>query len=153
MNALELKIPPPVVALVFAAAMWLIAKTFPGIPAPGEIRYAVLAMLGLLGYGSALTGFLSFKKVKTTIDPTTPGNASSLVTSGIYRITRNPMYLGLLIILIGWGVFLSNLFALAFSACFVFYMNRFQIAQEERALEEIFGEAYTAYKGRVRRWV
>ncbi len=153
MSKLELKIPPPLVMIIFAAAMWLISITFPGIPTPGEIRGAAFGMLALLGFSFALAGALAFRKAKTTVNPTKPGSASSLVTSGIYKFTRNPMYVGLLCILIGWGVFLSNLFALASAAGFVLYMNRFQIAPEERALEALFGDAFQAYKEKVRRWL
>ncbi len=153
MPKLDLKIPPPVVMIIVGAAMWLISKTFPGIPVDAEIKRAAFGVMALIGVLFAATGIRSFKKAKTTINPTTPGSASSLVTSGVYKFTRNPMYVGLLCVLIGWGVFLANLFALAFIACFVFYMNRFQIGPEERALESLFGDAFTAYKIQVRRWL
>lgn len=153
MSKLELKIPPVLLVVIFAVLMALISKTFPGIPAPREIRGAVFAALTLLGASCALAGVAYFRKAETTVNPVTPGSASSLVTSGIYKVTRNPMYVGLLFFLIGWGVFLSNLFALASAACFVPYMNRFQIAPEEKALEALFGEEFQAYKEKVRRWV
>lgn len=82
-----------------------------------------------------------------------PDAASTLVTSGIYRVTRNPMYLGILFALLGWGLFLSNLGSLLFCGVFVLYMSRFQIQPEERALEVKFGVAFIMYKSRVRRWL
>lgn len=82
-----------------------------------------------------------------------PDSASALVTGGIYKITRNPMYLGFLLILLGWTVFLSNLFAYALLPVFVIYMNRFQIVPEENALDTLFGNEYRFYKSKVRRWL
>ena len=73
--------------------------------------------------------------------------------SGVYTITRNPMYLGLAIVLLGWACFLSNALAFAFIPAFVLYMNRFQIGPEEAVLGGMFGEQYTSYRSRVRRWL
>jgi len=96
---------------------------------------------------------VSFRKAKTSVNPITPDACSSLVVSGIYKKTRNPMYVGFLFFLIGWGLFLSNLFSLVLPAGFFLYMNRFQIQAEEQALESFFGAEYMAYKNRVRRWL
>jgi len=82
-----------------------------------------------------------------------PEKASSLVTTGIYRFTRNPMYLGLLFVLFAWAVFLASVWALLGPVAFVFYIDRFQIAPEEAILAGMFGAAYTEYKARVRRWL
>ena len=76
-----------------------------------------------------------------------------LLTSGPYAFTRNPMYLGLLLVLLGWAAYLSNALACVFLPAFVLYMNRFQIGPEERALAALFGQAFLDYKNRVRRWV
>ncbi|MAF83690.1 MAG: hypothetical protein CL797_06255 [Chromatiales bacterium] len=100
-----------------------------------------------------VSGGLSFRKAATTFNPMTPNASSSLVIAGIYRSTRNPMYVGFLFILIGWGLFLSNFFSLALCAVFALCMNSWQIKPEERALESIFGAEYLAYKNNVRRWL
>jgi protein-S-isoprenylcysteine O-methyltransferase Ste14 len=96
---------------------------------------------------------LSFWKVHTTVNPMKPSSTSSLVTSGIYHFTRNPMYLGLLFILIGWALYLANVLAFLFLPAFILYMNRFQIEPEERALTALFGQEFFEYASRVRRWL
>ena len=82
-----------------------------------------------------------------------PDSTSSLVISGIYKYTRNPMYLGFVLVLLGWAAFLSNLAALALLPAFVLYINRFQIIPEEHVLTSLFPDAYPAYRARVRRWI
>ncbi len=82
-----------------------------------------------------------------------PSTSSSLVIKGIYTLTRNPMYLGLAIILLGWGVYLANPVSLLVLPCFVVYLNRFQIVPEEKVLESIFGADFKAYSAKVRRWL
>jgi protein-S-isoprenylcysteine O-methyltransferase Ste14 len=82
-----------------------------------------------------------------------PAAASSLVTGGIYRWTRNPMYLGMALALAGWGLYLGNFGALALVGLFVMYIDRYQIDPEERALTARFGDAFAAYRRRVRRWL
>ena len=89
----------------------------------------------------------------TTVNPIKPETAGSLVVSGIYRRTRNPMYLGFLLGLAGWAVFLSNALAFIFLPVFVLYLNRFQIRREERALASVFGKDFAAYQSKVRRWL
>ena len=109
-----------------------------------------IAALGFLLDGIALFHFL---RRRTTINPLQPESASALVTGGIYRLSRNPMYLGLATLLLAWAIYLGNVAALAGLPCFILYMNRFQIAPEERALEARFGAEYFAYRTRVRRWL
>ena len=94
-----------------------------------------------------------FLRRRTTINPLKPASASALVTEGIYRFTRNPMYVGLATLLAAWAIYLGNLAALAGVPLFIIYMNRFQIAPEERALEARFGAEYIAYRARARRWL
>lgn len=100
-----------------------------------------------------LAGVLSFRRMETTVNPLTPEATTTMVTSGIYRFSRNPMYLGFLFVLVGWAIHLSNLLGFAFLPLFVWYMNRFQILPEERALASKFYEVFTAYKRSVRRWI
>ena len=109
----------------------------------------LLAACAIFGIG----GILSFRKASTTINPMDPERSSSLVIGGIYALTRNPMYLALLLALIALGIFLSNLYALALAVLFVPWMNRFQIGPEERAMEKLYGAAYGRYRQSVRRWI
>ena len=150
---LELKIPPVAIFFVFAAVMWLLARAVPlaevVLPAKKPIAMGAAAVAGLF----AGAGILSFLRAKTTLDPTAPGKAASLVTTGVYAITRNPMYLSLLFLLAGWAVYLSNLAALTMLPSLAAYLNRFQIVPEETALASLFGSDFKAYCKRVRRWL
>jgi len=109
----------------------------------------------LIGMAAAIDiwALFSFRQVKTTIDPRYPHKSSSIVKSGIYRYTRNPMYLGLALILSALSVYLGAKFGFFIVAAFVLYMNEFQIKPEEDVLEKNFGEEYLAYKSKVRRWL
>lgn len=153
MYALELKVPPPVVAVVLALAMWVVCRltlTFEvGVP----LRIAVASVIALVGGVFSAAGITTFRRAKTTLNPMKPETASTLVTGGIYRVTRNPMYVGLLFVLVGWAAFLCAPWTLAGPVAFVAYMTRFQIAPEERVLMSAFGEVYVSYKARVRRWL
>lgn len=152
---LELKVPPPVVALAVAGTMWLAARHAPafGFVFPAKpLRAAIAIALAFAGIALAVAGASAFRKARTTINPMRPGSASALVESGVYRYSRNPIYVGDLLMLLGWGVWLSNALSLLLSAVFVLYMNRFQIAPEERELARLFGPAYADYRSKVRRW-
>ena len=153
MRTLELKVPPPLVALLTAAAMWGISLATPAVDVPARIRVVAAIVLALAGVVTAISGVAAFRRAKTTVNPLKPETSSALVTSGIYRLTRNPMYVGLALVLLGWVVFLSSLWALPGLVVFVLYMNRFQIVPEERVLSGMFGAAYSAYQGKVRRWL
>jgi len=152
-HVLELKIPPAVLVAVTGALMWLAAIATPAavLVIPG--RSLGTAILMLTGVVISALGFAAFRRARTTVNPMKPGSASVLVAGGIYRLTRNPMYLGFLVGLLGWGVWLANIVAFLLLPAFVFYMNRFQIAPEERALVARFGPAFVAYQTRVRRWL
>jgi protein-S-isoprenylcysteine O-methyltransferase Ste14 len=153
MRALELRIPPPVVALLVAVAMWGISLATPPAAIPALIRVVVAISIGLAGAGIAISGALAFRRAKTTVSPLKPETTSSLVTSGVYRLTRNPMYVGLALALLAWAVFLSSPLALFGPLVFILYMTRFQIVPEERALSSMFGTAYSTYQAKVRRWL
>jgi protein-S-isoprenylcysteine O-methyltransferase Ste14 len=120
---------------------------------PSALRLAAAAAIGLVGIGFSAAGVLAFRRARTTVNPTTPEKATALVSSGAYRITRNPMYVGLAWVLVAWAVFLSSGWALLGVVAFVLYIGRFQIAPEERALAQLFGSEYAAYRARVRRWL
>jgi protein-S-isoprenylcysteine O-methyltransferase Ste14 len=151
--ALEIRIPPPLVALACAIAMWLLADVGPVLPLPGSVRTGGAIAIAALGLAIMLAGVVSFRHAKTTINPLKPESSTALVTSGVYEHTRNPMYLGMLVILIGWATYLSSPLALLGPVAFYLFIGRFQIGPEERALEKLFGADFERYKTRVRRWI
>ncbi|WP_220782601.1 methyltransferase family protein [Shewanella sairae] len=114
-----------------------------------------IAIYGLLSLGmaSAIAGVISFRQARTTVNPLKPESTSALVTSGMYKFSRNPMYLGMALALCAWAVYLASLCSMFGIVGFMLYMQRFQIAPEERALETIFGQEFIDYKKRVRPWV
>lgn len=154
MALLELKIPPPLVAAVLAGAMYAASVLLPPVLAlsPGLHVYAALALAGV-GVFLDLAGIFAFRKAQTTVNPLTPQRSSTVVTNGIYGITRNPMYLGLGLILLGLAVYLASLWALLGPVLYVAFITRFQIQPEERALAARFGASYSVYCVRVRRWL
>lgn len=153
MPNLELKIPPPLVAILVGSAMWGVSLMAPGIEAPAALRTAVVVALVLIGAGFELSGILAFRRAKTTVNPLRPDTSSRLVSSGVYRLTRNPMYVGLVFMLLAWATYLSSVWALLGLPVFVLYLTRFQIKPEERALTTRFGSDYLDYQARVRRWL
>lgn len=153
MRVLELKIPPPAVALVTALLMWLVSRTIPALDFVFPARRVFAIGLAAIGVATAISGVITFRRARTTVNPLKPESASSLVNWGVYTVTRNPMYLGLLLVLAGWAIFLSNVLGFALLPAFVLYINRFQITPEERALTSLFGQDFAAYQSRVRRWL
>ena len=153
MPVLDLKVPPAVVVVVMATLMWLASSALPVLGFVFPAQHLCAVILAVAGAVTITLGVASFKRARTTINPMKPGSSSSLVVSGLYALTRNPMYLGLLLVIAGWAAFLSNVLAFLFLPAFVFYMNRFQIEPEERALTARFGEEFVAYKSRARRWL
>jgi len=153
MKSLELKVPPPALALCLGLLMWFSSSLVPSVAVPFGIRLGVALALVIIGQSFSISGMVFFRRAKTTMNPVKPSAASSLVTGGVYRFTRNPMYLGLSITLMGWAVFLSNPLALLAVPLFVLYINRLQINPEERVLSSLFGAEYAAYTKKVRRWL
>jgi protein-S-isoprenylcysteine O-methyltransferase Ste14 len=153
MRWFENRVPPPLVAAICALLMWLGAAQWPAVEAPLSWRLVGSLVLSVIGAGICLAGVICFHQAKTTVNPLKPASASVLVTSGIYRVTRNPMYLGFALVLAAWAVFLASPFALLGVAAFVLYINRFQILPEERALRRLFGDDLDKYCARVRRWI
>lgn len=152
MNKLDHKIPPPLVALITALLMWGSSRFLPHVNLGGAATLLAAALFALGGVISVL-GVLSFRKASTTVNPLAPDTASSLVTSGIYRFTRNPMYLGLSVVLLGLGLFLSSPWVLLWVPVFMAYIQRFQVLPEEQAMQKLFGESFTKYRQSVRRWL
>jgi protein-S-isoprenylcysteine O-methyltransferase Ste14 len=153
MKALENRIPPPLVALIAAVLMWAVAQGTPATPIGDTLRIVIALTLAASGGLSAALGFRAFGRAQTTVNPIKIDEASALVTKGIYRYTRNPMYLGLALFLLGWGVYLSAPWAVLVLIAFVLFITRFQIIPEERILRAKFGTAYTIYQQRTGRWL
>ncbi|MBW4552543.1 MAG: isoprenylcysteine carboxylmethyltransferase family protein [Aphanocapsa sp. GSE-SYN-MK-11-07L] len=153
MQSLELKIPPPVIAALVAIAMWGISLMTPLLEMFTPYCVFVAIAIALIGIAFNISGIISFRQARTTVNPMKPESASSLVSSGIYRVTRNPMYVGFLFVLIAWAAFLSSPWALLGPLAFFLYISRFQIAPEERVLSRLFGTDYSAYKAKVRQWL
>lgn len=153
MQALELKIPPPLVGVLVAGAMWLAAPIGPAMPFDAGLRTPLAIALVVAGLGIDLAGLLAFRRARTTVNPLRPERASALVAAGVYRFTRNPMYLGMALLLTGWAVQLGGWLPLAGPLAFAAWITRFQILPEERVLRQRFGPAFDVYAARVRRWL
>ncbi len=153
MYCLELKIPPAMLVLLFAVVMWFVSSMNPWavIQIPG--KEWVAGALWLIGFALIIVAAVEFISAKTTANPLTPGLATSIVTTGVYRLSGNPMYVGFLLMLAAWGVFLANVLSVLLLPLFVVYLNRFQIISEENALLAKFGDDYARYLRSVRRWV
>lgn len=149
MSALETRIPPPVVALILGALAWALGG--PALEFPGWAGLAIL--WGVLGLAIEIAAALAFVARKTTLLPWAPERTGTLVTSGLFRVSRNPMYLGQALLLGAWSLYTGTWTALLAVPAYVLYMNRFQIGPEERILAAKFGADYDAYRARVRRWV
>jgi protein-S-isoprenylcysteine O-methyltransferase Ste14 len=152
MSFLELLIPPPLVALLVGAAMWGASLLAPATTVV-SFRIPVAIAIALVGLVFSISGRMAFRRANTTANPFQPQAASSLVVTGVYKLTRNPMYVGLALVLVGWAVFLWSGWVLPGPVVFVAYIAAFQIEPEERALDRLFGDAYSAYKSQVRRWL
>ncbi len=153
MSWLELKLPPAAVVLLCGTGMWFAAARFPypGFGFAGQ--RVVAAAVFIAGLLVGIRGVIVFRRLETTVNPTAPEAASTVATSDVFGRTRNPMYLGLALVLLAWTIFLGSLPAGLGVLLFIAYMNRFQIAPEERALAAKFGAAYDDYRRKVRRWI
>ena len=145
--------PPLVLAPSVALLMWLVARATPSLagsfPGRGATAIGLVIAAAVVGGG----GLLEFHRVRTTVNPLRPDKSSALVTSGIYRYTRNPMYLAVAMALLAWAAHLGHALAPCGVVLFVAWMNRFQIPPEERALAALFGDQFERYRGKVRRWI
>jgi protein-S-isoprenylcysteine O-methyltransferase Ste14 len=151
-HALDTRIPPPVVALIIALLMWNASAWWTALEVP-TWRMPLVLLLVAVGAAFDLSGLWAFHRARTTVNPMKPGKTSSIVTNGVYRITRNPMYVGMALFLCAGAVMLWSPLALLGPLVFVVYISRFQIEPEERVLRERFGEVYADYCARVRRWL
>ena len=147
------KIPPPIIMSLFGLLIYLEDKYFfASILIEFDKQRITTICISIVAACIIALGMLEFSKAKTTVDPLRPERASSLVNTGIFKFTRNPMYLGMAIFLIAWCIKLGDILGLAIIPFFIWYMTVFQIKPEEKAMQKIFGEEYLNYKTRVRRW-
>lgn len=153
MRGLENRIPPPVLALAISLAMGAAGFAAPPSALPPTIRWglaaAFFAAAGLFGFPA----FLAFGKAQTTVNPVLIDTASTLVVTGIYRVTRNPMYVALTLLLCAWAAWLGRPLEALGPLAFIVFITRFQIIPEERVLSTKFGSAYADYRRCVRRWL
>ncbi|MGP1273952.1 MAG: methyltransferase family protein [Caulobacterales bacterium] len=150
---LENRIPPPLVCFLSALASWGLAHSTPSFQLAFAGQRPAGALVICAGILIALAGIIAFRRARTTVSPLRPDRATALVTGGIYRWTRNPMYLGMATVLAGWTLILGHPAGLLGLTAFVLFIDRFQIQPEERALEAIFGDAFAKYRSAVGRWI
>lgn len=150
---MKLRVPPPVVTATCGLLMWLVARHVPlahfAFDAQQVMALAFVTAGGLLMSIAAW----QFQRARTTINPMKPGNASTLVTNGVFAVSRNPIYVADLLFLIAVGLWFGSALSFLWLPVFVVYMNRFQIVPEEEALARLFGGDYLVYRARVRRWI
>ena len=153
MNALALKVPPVAQVIITAAAMYGVSKMVPALTFSLNGSTALAVALGVIGMSLGIMGVTQFRIAQTTPNPQALEKVSSLVTSGVYQYSRNPMYVGLVLILLGWAFYLSHLLAFVLLPIFILYMTRFQIQPEEQMMARKFGKTYQDYLNKVRRWI
>ena len=146
-----LKIPPPLLVLILVVSNYFSSKKIDLILIPNQNLISFIIFL--IGLIILINPIIKFIKSKTTIDPIKFKKVNKLITSGIYKYSRNPMYLGLLMIVISTSIFYLNIFSIATPMLFYFWINRFQIKREEIFLTEKFGKGYLLYKTKTRRWI
>tara|TARA_B100002051_G_scaffold253711_1_gene267870 strand:- start:205 stop:660 length:456 start_codon:yes stop_codon:yes gene_type:complete len=148
---IKTKFPPPLVALAFGFLINYTKNIFPKIEIKNEIIFGSFMIIsGLIFIVSAI---ILFKKYQTTITPLNPSNATKLITVGIYKFSRNPMYLGLLLVLLGISIIINPIGGFFLIPLFILYLNLFQIIPEENAMVNLFKDEFLDYKKSVRRWI
>ncbi|BDR13819.1 isoprenylcysteine carboxylmethyltransferase family protein [Vibrio sp. STUT-A11] len=153
MRKLELRVPPVAVFLLVVLLMYWLKGLTPNFMITVPFVEFVVAILTLLSGFIGIAGLYEFRKLKTTVNPVKPEFATTVVSTGVFAYTRNPMYVALLLLIIALGLWWQHLSVILCGALFISYMNRYQIKPEEHVLERLFGEDYLKYKNRVRRWV
>ncbi len=153
MKYLALKIPPLLLVMIFSAAMFGLSKILPNLGLSSSLRWMILLIMSVISSVIVIASTWCFKVTHTTVNPFNPDSSTSLIQSGIYRYSRNPMYLGFTCFLIGIGVWLDSLFSILLVPTFIGYLTVFQIRPEEEALSKIFGDDFNQYKIKTNRWL
>jgi protein-S-isoprenylcysteine O-methyltransferase Ste14 len=148
---METRIPPPIVTLVFGLSIYFSREIFQVV----EIKYSfyIGILLLILGLAILISAVRLFRKDKTTVNPLSPEQSTKLVTDGIFKYSRNPMYLGMVFILSSMAVFFNLIGGIILIALFCFYITKFQIIPEERAMSNLFSQDFNKYKQATRRWI
>lgn len=148
--SLENRIPPPVVALGCGVLIYLLRDHL-RVFFPGQVYVAAIILVA--SFAVMALALREFRRARTTVNPLQPETASALVQRGVFSVSRNPMYLGLLGILVAWTLYLGAIAGIVVLVLFVAWMNRFQIGPEERAMATLFDREFSRYRSRVRRWL
>jgi len=154
LSALELKTPPLLIILVCGGSIYWLAEAFRHeelLTLP--YRTGVAVCLLVLAAAILITALRAFRIHETTMNPLSPADASKIVTTSIYKYTRNPMYLSMFLVLLAWVMYMGQLIGLAMLPLYVFAIARLQIQPEERILKEMFGEEYIRYCEKTSRWL
>ena len=146
-----LKIPPPVIVLILVVSNFLSSKKIDIINIPNQTLVSIIILL--IGVFILIVPVSKFIKSKTTVNPIKFKKVNKLITSGIYKYSRNPMYLGFLMIVISTSIYYLNIFSIITPIFFYFWINRFQIKREEIFLTKKFGQKYITYKSKTRKWI
>jgi len=150
---MRLKIPPVLVFGVTALLMWVISNQISMEILEFSVNRWLVYSLGSIGVILGILGVVQFSVSKTTVNPHKPENSSSVVKNGVYKYTRNPMYFGLLIVLIACAMYFGSGYSFLMIPIFIWYMNTYQIKPEEEILIQLFGDEYKEYQQKVRRWI
>ena len=148
---IKTKFPPPLVALTFGFLINYTKNIFPKVKINwGDVFGSIIIIFGII---MILSAIILFKKYQTTITPLNPSKATKLITDGIYKFSRNPMYLGLLLVLLGISFMINIIGGFLLIPLFILYLNLFQIIPEENAMVDLFKDEFLDYKKNVRRWI
>ncbi|MGI9271948.1 MAG: methyltransferase family protein [Woeseiaceae bacterium] len=147
------KVPPPILLLLFGAAMWFVAKSEFAYPVSIPYALIIAIVIAVIGVSIAVLALRRFSAAETTVNPLKPDTATSLVQSGIFSKSRNPMYVGLVMDLVAWSVWLQSLGNIVLLLVFIVVLNEWQIKPEEAAMRKLFGDEYADYCKKVRRWL
>ena len=146
-----LKIPPPLLVLILVISNYFSSKKIDLILIPNQTLISFIIFL--IGVIILINPIIKFIKSRTTIDPINFKKVNKLIISGIYKYSRNPMYLGLLMIVISNTIFFLNILSITTPILFYLWINKFQIKREEIFLTEKFGQEYLLYMTKTRRWI
>ncbi len=147
------RIPPPLIGLGCLALMWGTNRLWPDLSVDFVGRSAIALTVLLIAIVIDISAIIAFRRARTTINPLAPETAATIVSGGPFRFSRNPMYLGMLMILVAWAIWLGNPINVLWPITFVAVITKFQIIPEEIALSGKFGAPYREYQTRVRRWL
>ena len=148
---MKTKIPPPIIALGCIIINYL--STYLINPISFPISEIIGGLILLVGIATTVSAILLFKNYKTTVNPMRPEESTTLVTTGIFSITRNPMYFGLFFVIFSTVLFFGSWFGIIILMFFIWYITNFQIIPEEEAMEKLFGNKYDEYRQNIRRWI